>query len=506
METLRRLLAQARGYWAGLGLARRLLIAFSAVILVAALGLVAYLSGTTYVPVYRDLAPDEAGAMRTTLTGQNIPVQLSPDGTAVLVPQERLAEARVALANAGLPTRGGRGYELFDESSLLTTPFVQNVNYQRAIQAELARSIMQLEPVQSARVMIARPEASPFVRDRKEPTASVVIKLKPGAAMSRTTAASVVSLVARSVEGLKPENVTVVDSGGRLLSDPHAADRDNLPTPQLEYRRELEAYLASKAEQVLAQHLGPGRAAVQVSADINFQKLKERQRTYSPEGRVAKTERTMTSKTTGSGPRGVAGATSNVARAGGPVPGPGGAAGGGSTSSEETIQTDYALSETVRDVEDRMGAVTRLSVAALVDLTPQAEGQTIISAADAEDIVKRAVGFRSGRDEVKLTNVRLTGPVGPPEPDETLVRLQRIQAYVGLGRNVSLAVAIVLVMAIVALLALRRRPVPPPAPAPAAATAEERRQAELNRLIEMARADPDRVAAVFRAMVGAPAT
>jgi flagellar M-ring protein FliF len=503
METLRRLLAQARAYWAGLGLARRLMIAFSAVLLVAALALVAYLSGTTYVPVYRDLAPDEAGAMRTTLTGQNIPVQLSPDGTAVLVPKERLAEARVALANAGLPTRGGRGYELFDETSLLTTPFVQNVNYQRAIQAELARSIMQLESVQSARVLIARPEPSPFVRDQKEPTASVVIKLKPGATMGRTTAASIVSLVARSVEGLKAENVTVVDSAGRLLSDPHAAERDNLPTPQLEYRRELEAYLASKAEQVLAQHLGPGRAAVQVSADINFQRLKEMQRTYSPEGKVARAERTVTSKSTGTGPRGVAGAASNVARAGGPLPGA--AAAGGANSSEEMIQTDYAVSETVRNVEDGMGAVTRLSVAALVDLTAPGEGQQVISAADAEDIVKRAVGFRSGRDEVKLTNVRLTGPVGPPEPDETLVRLQRIQAYVGLARNVSLAVAIVLVMAIAALLALRRRPAPPPAPA-AAPTGEERRQAELNRLIEMARADPERVAAVFRTMVGSPAT
>jgi flagellar M-ring protein FliF len=321
--------------------------------------------------------------------------------------------------------------------------------------------------------------------------------------MGRTTAASIVSLVARSVEGLKAENVTVVDSAGRLLSDPHAAERDNLPTPQLEYRRELEAYLASKAEQVLAQHLGPGRAAVQVSADINFQRLKEMQRTYSPEGKVARAERTVTSKSTGTGPRGVAGAASNVARAGGPLPGA--AAAGGANSSEEMIQTDYAVSETVRNVEDGMGAVTRLSVAALVDLTAPGEGQQVISAADAEDIVKRAVGFRSGRDEVKLTNVRLTGPVGPPEPDETLVRLQRIQAYVGLARNVSLAVAIVLVMAIAALLALRRRPAPPPAPA-AAPTGEERRQAELNRLIEMARADPERVAAVFRTMVGSPAT
>lgn len=500
MEALRRLLAQMREYWAGLGLARRALVVTAAVGVVAAVGAVAYLSGTTYVPVYRDLAPDEAGAMRTTLTGQNIPVQLAPDGTAVLVPQERLAEARVALATAGLPTRGGKGYELFDETSLMTTPFVQSVNYQRALQAELSRSITQLESVQSARVLIARPEPSPFVRDQKQPTASVIIKLKPGATMSRASAASIVALVARSVEGLKPENVTVVDSGGRLLSDPHAGDRDSLPTPQLEYRRELEAYLAEKAEKVLAQHLGPGRAVVQVSADINFQHLKETSKTYSPDGRVVRTERTQTSKSTGTGPRGVVGAASNVARAGGTVSG---ASGAGSSSQDETIQTDYALSETVRDIEDRMGGVTRLTVAALVDLTPQGEGP-VISAADASELIQRAIGFRTGRDEVKVTSAKLTGPIGPTEPDETLTNLQKVQAYVGLARNISLALAAFLVVLIVALLAFRRRRVLEPAPAPGRSEGD-RRKADLERLVEMARSDPERVAAVFRAMLGAPA-
>jgi flagellar M-ring protein FliF len=504
METLRRLLAQSREYWAGLGLARRILIVMATIGAIVAVGLVAYLSTPTYVAVYRDLAPDEAGAMRTTLTGQNIPVQLSTDGTAVLVPQERLAEAKVALAGAGLPTRGGKGYELFDETSLMTTPFVQSVNYQRALQAELSRSIMQLESVQSARVLIARPEPSPFVRDQKQPTASVVLKLKPGSTMSRATAAGIVSLVARSVEGLKPENVTVVDSGGRLLSDPHAADRDSLPTPHLEYRRELEAYLAEKAEKMLAQHLGPGRAVVQVSADINFQRVKETQKTYAPDGKVVKTERQSTSKSTGGGPRGVAGAASNVPRAGVSLAGAG--AGAGSNSQQEETQTDYALSETIRDIEDRMGAVTRLSVAALVDLTPQGEGQTVISPTDAEGIIQKAIGFRSGRDEVKVTNARLTGPIGPAEPDETLTSLQKMQAYVGLARNISLALAAFLVVLIVALLALRRRRVPTPAAAPAAPvpTEEERRRADLLRLVEMARTDPERVAAVFRAMVGAP--
>ena len=506
MEALRRLVAQSREFWAGLGLARRALIVAAAIALVAAAGVGAYLSGTTYVPLARDMPADEIGAIKTALTAQNIPVQLSPDGTALSVPQERYAEAKVALGVAGLPARGGKGYELFDETSLMTTPFVQSVNYQRALQSELARSIQQLEAVQSARVLLARPEPSPFVRDQKQPTASVILKLKTGATMSRTAAAGIVSLVARSVEGLKPENVTVIDSGGRLLSDPHAGDRDSLPTPQLEYRRELEAYLAEKAEKMLGPHLGPGRAVVQVSADINFQRVKEMQKTYSPDGRVARTERQQTSKTTGTAARGAVGAVSNVARAGGTTAGA--SSGGGGTNSQEETQTDYALSETTRDIEDRMGAVTRLTIAVLVDLTPQGEGPALISATDAQEIVKQAVGFRAGRDEVKLTNVKLTGPIGPAEPDETLAKLQRFQAYVGLARNISLALAVVLVVLIGSLLVLRRRQVPEPAaPAPAAVpTEDERRRAGLDRLFDMARSDPDRVAAVFRAMVGTPAS
>lgn len=174
---------------------------------------------------------------------------------------------------------------------------------------------MQMEAVQSARVLIAKPDPSPFVREQKQPTASVVIKLKPRASMSPATAAGIVSLVARSVEGLRPENVTVLETGGRLLSDPHAGDRGNLPTPQLEYLERLETYLSTKAEEMLAKTLGPGRAVIRVSAEVNFQKIKERLKTYSPDGKVAWAERTANSTSSGGTSRGPAGAVSNVARA-----------------------------------------------------------------------------------------------------------------------------------------------------------------------------------------------
>ncbi|MBX9626229.1 MAG: flagellar M-ring protein FliF [Gemmataceae bacterium] len=508
MDAIRRFLAQLRDYWNGLGPARRAALVVVGVGVAVALAAVVYLSpGQTYRPLFTGLDPADVGAMRTTLTGQNIPVRVSADGSAIEVPADRLADARVALAAANLPAGAGRGYELFDETSLTTTPFVQTVNYQRALQAELARSIQKLDPVKSARVMIARPDPTPFVRDQRPPTASVVIQLKPGASLSRSSAAGIVSLVARSVEGLKPENVTVVDSSGRLLSDPHAGDRDSLPAPQLEYRRELETYLSTKAEELLSQHLGAGRAVVRVSADVNFQQVKERKKTVYPDEKLVVAERTTSVKGSSGGGGGVVGAVSNVARAGGPLGG--GRPGGGGSSSEEIIQTDYAYSESVREMEDRMGGVTRLTVAALVDLTGQ--GGPGLSPDDAQDLIKQAVGFRQGRDEVKLTNVKLASLVGPPEPDEEAVRVQRLQGYVALARNVLLAVAVVLGLAVVPLLLLRRRRRTAAELAATEAAAREsvesaraegRRQADLNRLSELARTDPDRAADVFKLMVG----
>jgi flagellar M-ring protein FliF len=507
MDALRRFLQQFREYWGSLSFPRRAGIVTASIGILVALGVLIYLSqASAYRPLFTDLAPEEASAITSRLTAQNIPNRLTAGGTAVEVPEDKLAQARVAVASEGLPSRGGKGYELFDETSLLTTPFVQSVNYQRALQAELSRSIMQLEAVQSARVLIARPEPSPFVRDQKAPTASVIVKLKPGATLSRASSAGIVSLVARSVEGLKPENVTIVDSTGRLLSDPHAGDRDSLPAPQLEYRRELETYLATKAEQMLSQALGAGRAVVRVSADINFQQLKERQETFLPNP-VVSAERLTTIKSSGGiASRGIAGAVSNVPRTGVALSGPSGA---GSSTSEEQTQTDYAVSKTIRDLEDRMGAVTRLTIAALVDLSP-GEGGVTLSAEDAEEIIKQAVGFRTGRDEVKLTNIRLGGVVLPSEPDETLLQIQRFQAYVSLARNVSLALAIVLALSIVPLMLLRRRPAAPPIPPiPPAVEAQQpseadRRKAELERFNELARTEPDRVADIFKLLLGAP--
>lgn len=523
MDPLQRLLTQLRSFWSSLGLARRIAIVGFSVLVFAALATFSILSTTTstsYVPVFGEgaIPIEEVQAARAKLTAQNIESKLGDDGS-LRVPLEKWPLARVTLAADGIPSRGGKGYEIFDETSLGSTPFVQNVNYQRALQAELARSIMQLEPVLSARVLIAKPESTPFIRDQRSPTASVVVKLKPNANLDASTAANIVSLVARSVDGLKPEHVTVVDSSGRLLSDPHARDRDHLPAAQIKYRDELERHLAAKAEELLTSHLGRGRAIVKVSAEINFQKVREQQVTYPAEGKVAAAERSTNIQSTAPGRAiGTAGARSNLPSVSGVTQ-----AAATGTLKEEVLQTDYSLSRTTRDIENDRGAVQRLNIAAILDLTPP-EGSTLngptLSIAEAEEIIKQAVGYSLARgDQIKVSNARLGSPTVamPDAADDEAAQFQRLQNYVALTRNISFAVAVVLATALIPLVLLRRRPrAEPEQPktetepgveptgeeVPAGPTPEERRRELVERLKLLAESEPDRVANVIGMLAG----
>lgn len=521
MDPLQRLLTQLRTFWSGLGTARKVALVGITLLVFAALATYSVLSattGTNYVPVFSDQAIpiEEVQAARTKLTAQSIDSKISEDGT-LKVPLEKRPLARVILAADGIPSRGGKGYEIFDETSLGSTPFVQNVNYQRALQAELARSIMQLEPVQTARVLIAKPESTPFIRERRATTASVVVKLKPGAKLDAAAASNIVSLVARSVDGLLPEHVTVVDSSGRLLSDPRAGDRDGLPAAQIQYRDEVERHLAAKAEELLTSHLGRGRAIVKVSADINFQKVREQQVSYPSDGKVTAAERSTNIQTTAAARAGgVAGARSNLPPGGAGVT----SAGGAGTSKEEVLQTDYSLSKTTRDVENDRAALQRINVAAIIDLTPSedaAPGGPTMTVAEAEEIIKQAVGYSAARgDQIKVSNARLGSAVTPPleAADDEAARFQRLQNYVSLTRNISFAVAVVLATALIPLVLLRRRPRPAPPPEPAAPevvaaavpppgpTPEERRRELVDRLKQMADAEPNRVADVLAMLAG----
>jgi flagellar M-ring protein FliF len=511
MNFFQRLLANISNFFNRMGpLQRFLLLSGGVLVLIIFFGLLYLSSGTgEYRTAFTNLPLDEVNAMTTKLSSENIPYKLSDSGTTILVPTEQIAKARVTLAAEGLPLRGGKGYELFDTTGLGTPPKTLEINLTRALQTELARLLMSMDPIASARVIITRPEPTPFVRTRNEASASVVLKLKSGNGLNRSTASAIVSLVSRSIEGLKPENVTIVDSNGRLLSDPNIGSEDAAITGrESEYRTQYEADLARKAEEVLTRHLGPGRAIIRVTADIDFQKLKEISTTYSPDAKVIGRETTKSSKSTSTGgAKGPAGAVSNINR---PAAGGGG---GGSNTTEETIETEYKVSEVQRQLEARP-AVRRISVAALVDLS-QSDSEsgtpkTIISLTDAQELIKTAVGFRSPRDEIKVSDVPLPTLLAAPLPEEDpeTARIARLSSYVSLVRNIVLAVAVVFTLAILALVLMRvrRRPeAPTTQPIPTGGTAAEREQQNLNQLIELAQRDPDQLVNILTNLLAEPA-
>jgi flagellar M-ring protein FliF len=513
MEMFQRLLAQLRAYWAGLSTTRRVMIVGASGMVFAALAGLTYLNRPAgYVPLYpgEPMSNEDKATIIASLTKLNLKYELdSVHG--ITVPADRALYYQVSLAGEGIPVRGsGKGFELFDDSNSLTsTPFKDQVTYQRAMQAELSRTISQFAGVKSARVQIAKPEQTYFERPQSPAKASVYLTLKTKEAFGRKQADSVVALVSNAVERLKPENVVVV-ADGMIVSDPHAAERDQLPTGQMEHLRSIEADLAKKAEDILARHLGRDRVAVKVTADVDFRKIRELEDRVLPDSKTPEREMQKTSNTTNSPPGGVAGARSNT------PPASSGGRGGG-TSKEELTQTDYVISKKRLESEDRNIAIKRLSVAAMVDLTPRpaAEGETpppVMTVKEVEEVIKSAIGYSDGRgDKITVAANKFASDGLPvPEPDDEAAKLQRFSAYVSLTRNICLAVAVVMALLLIPLLLLRRRAKVVPKPADTAAVAvtpslEQKRQQLIDRLVDLTRSDPDRAARVFGLLVGSNA-
>lgn len=492
MNSFGQLAQQLRQLWNGMSLARRAaMLGVLALAMAVVLGVGYWASQPDYRVLFTGLSPEDAGAITGKLQAQNVPYRLEGGGSTLLVPAEQLSPMRVLLAADDLPGKGGRGFELFDQSPMGMTPFNQQVNYLRALQAELARTIMQIEPVVHARVHLVRPDPSPFLRDQKPTTASVIVRLKPGATLNRNVATGIVALVARSVEGLPRENVTLVDTNGRVLSEERAAD-DGGVGAQLDKRRELERELSARAESMLAKAVGPGRAIVRVTADVNFKQFREKKVTVSQEGSAKKSESTTsTKKTPGGGTQGSAGTAGNLGRPNAPRPTP------SASDTEETIKIEYVVPETIQDIVDNKEEVQRLTIAALVDLSgdeQEAKTESRMSLADAEELIKRAVGFKVGRDDIKVTQVRMSGLVPSDLTDQEWATLQRWQSIAMMLRHGSLGMAALAALAIgwMALRRVRTEPGKDQAPAPA-----PERNPVLDRMVLTAQQDPEALARVL---------
>src|SRR3989454_1722830 len=322
---LERLWSQLAAFFLAQPPARRVAIgAVGVASMAVVLGLAWWAQRPLYRPLFTNLSTTDAASIVEALKAEKVAYRLEDDGRAVLVPAERLYELRLALAARGLPEGGGVGFEIFDKQSLGVTDFLQRLNYQRALQGELSRTIGQLGGVEAARVHLALPERSLFVAEDRRPSASVVVKLVQGRTLSAAQIDGIVHLVAASVEGLQPEAVTVVDEAGRILtSDRRGAEAAGTSNAPLEIQQAVERGAEERIESMLGAVVGRDKVVARVAASLDFSRVERTEETYDPDRTAIRTQRTtreetIGAKTPGGAPGVQANLTNDPAAAAGP--------------------------------------------------------------------------------------------------------------------------------------------------------------------------------------------
>ena len=386
-----------------------------------------------YRVLFANFSDRDGGAIVAVLQQLNVPYKFAEGGGAILVPAEQVHDARLKLASQGLPKGGSVGFELMENQKLGVSQFHEQVNFQRALEGELARSIQSVAAVQAARVHLALPKASVFVRDQQKPTASVLLNLHAGRTMDPQQVSAIVHLVASSVPDLPIKNVTVVDQNGNLLSDAgRNAAGNTLDPSQLKYIDELQQSIVRRIESILTPILGTGNVRAEATADIDFSHSEQAAEVYKPnQTPAASAIRSQQSSESingnGATASGVPGALSNQppAPATAPLTAPAaGAAAGAPGAAPAAVQKDltvnYEVDKTVRYVQQPMGGVKRLSVAVVVNYKKEVDKAgkvTIKPLSEAEktqitDLVREAMGFNKERgDSLNVVNSPFAQPV-----------------------------------------------------------------------------------------------
>jgi flagellar M-ring protein FliF len=335
------------------------------------LGLVHWRHEEDFRPLFTGMAPEDASAVVQKLKESGVEYRIGSEGAMVSVPAGKVDEVRLDMAGAGLPKTGRVGFELFDKTNLGITDFAEHVNYERAIEGELERTIRTLNEVEQARVHVTFPKDSVFLDSREPAKASVLVQLRPGAMLMPQNVLAITNLVASSVQGLTPDNVSVVDMQGNLLNRPHKGLLDdNMSDGMLEYKHEIEKDLAAKVETTLEPLLGAGKFRVGVSADCDYTTTDQSDEVLDPTRSVMVTSQKSEDTAGTVATSGIPGTASNLPRspdAARPAPMPG-------TASRRTESVTYDTSRTVRHVKTPEGTVKRISAALLLDQAVQWQG------------------------------------------------------------------------------------------------------------------------------------
>jgi flagellar M-ring protein FliF len=383
------------------------------------------------VPLFTDLSAEDSASIIKDLERQAIAYQLKNDGAIVMVAKDNVARLRMKLAESGLPKGGGVGYEIFDKSDALgSTTFVQNINHLRALEGELARTIRGLDRVQAARVHLVLPDRPLFSRDKIDPSASIVLKVR--GTLEPQQVRAIRHLVATAVSGLKPERVSVIDETGKLLAD-GAAKTDPVEGAGADERKAAyEKRLREQVEAIVSSVVGPGRARVEITADFDLNRITQTSDKFDPDGRVVRSSQTREESSS------TADEKSGPVSVGNELPGAGKQAGAASANdqnrkTEEIV--NYEISRTTKTEVTEAGRVNRISAAVLVDgnYTKNDKGAATYQERSKEEIdritalVRSAIGFDAKRgDQVEVVNLRFAETAAVPinEPTSWMSYLQ----------------------------------------------------------------------------------
>jgi flagellar M-ring protein FliF len=403
-----------------------------------------------YRVLYANMSDRDGGAIIAAIQQMNVPYKFVDGSGAIMVPSDKVHEVRLRLAGQGLPKGGPSGFELMENPKFGTSQFLEQVNYQRALEGELARSIQTVSAVQTARVHLALSKPSVFVREQQKPSASIVLNVYPGRTLEPAQVSAIVHLVSSSVPDLPVKNVTVIDQHGNLLSSAGQNTPPGLDPGQLKYVHELEQSYAKRVEAILVPIVGAGNVRAEVTADIDFSQVERAEEVYRPNGNAteAAVRSQQTTETTSSSPSGasggVPGALSNQppANATAPINAQPAAANGtpavagaaasaaaaAAVNSRKDATVNYEVDKTIRHVRQPIGGIKRVSVAVVVNNRREVDNAGKVSMkplteaemAKITELVKEATGYSKERgDTVNVVNSAfsvITPEVAPEAP------------------------------------------------------------------------------------------
>jgi flagellar M-ring protein FliF len=431
MDTISQLITNLWKGFSVLTPSRRLTILFVVAVTIASIwGLVYWANQADYKVLFTNLSTEDAAGIVTKLQEKKVPYELSGGGNTISVPAGQVTEVRLELASLGLPQGGGVGFEIFDQKNLGATEFEQQLNYLRALQGELARTINSLEEIEQCRVHLALPKDSLFVEEQKKATASVTLKLKGGRTLRPDQIEGIGHLVASSVEGLNAADVMVVDSKGNILSRKQDDSRlGKMTASQVEYQNNIEKDMGTRIQSMLEKIVGQGKAVVRVAADLDFSVMEKTEEIYDSESPVIRSTQKQTEKSTPP------------------------AGGTGTKSAEEKLDEviNYEINKTVNKTVMPVGEIQKLSIAVLVDgsYVKDKKGVDVYQPREKkeldsiEDLVRKSAGINASRgDQVVVSNMPFRASAGD-ELDAPIPWTERVSDFTPFLKYVVIMAALI---------------------------------------------------------------